>query len=224
MNAMRNPHLGVGIALVAMLSTACSRQSDSSARSTEPGSVPRVDVAALPADLPDFFVRQRLQIAWKTDAHTLDCAVQHQGDVLTVVGLMPAGAKLFVLRQRGAEVSYEQFVPGKLPFEPQRILVDLQHAFLLGWSGKPTQASSRAQHAEMLHDAAGRQVQQIWRGGRVEERGVIEASTGQVVTRIRYEGGWDLLGFPARVVLESLRYGYVLRIESSEFQRLGSRK
>ena len=178
-------------------------------------------LAALPIELPDFFVRQRLQIRWQDQRHTLDCVLQLRNDELTVVGLLPAGAKLFVLKQRGDTFTYEQFVPGKLPFEPERMLIDIHRAFLSGWSGVVPSLNEGGGKAEMLIDEHGQRIEQRWQAARVVERVALSSRAGrEPFARVIYPAGWDLGALPEKATLTSVQYGYTLEIENSGFQLL----
>lgn len=74
-------------------------------------------------------VTQRLRVAHGADEFSLDCAVSVTPERITVIGLLPAGLRLFSVTYDGGhiEVQADQRLPDV--FRPELLLNDLQLAF-----------------------------------------------------------------------------------------------
>jgi hypothetical protein len=190
--------------LAAALAAACS---------TGAGPVPGAERAFLLVPTTqirgDFALRQRLDFHWKDREGSLDAVVQVHCGGLVVVGLSPLGAPAFTLHQDGTDVRVEAGVLGELPFEPERILEDVHRVYFIPFA-PPAPGADRGEA-----QAGAERVSDLWSDGRVIERRfrrVASDPPGEVV--VRYEGGATPERIPARVWLESERYGYSLAIET----------
>ncbi|GEM_PF-7080297 len=63
----------------------------------------RTSTVVLPSEI-DVHARVRMQLAGREAAY--DAIVQRRGEALQLVGLAPAGPRLFALRQRGREIDF----------------------------------------------------------------------------------------------------------------------
>jgi hypothetical protein len=75
----------------------------------------------------DFLVRQRARVQGEDLDWRLELVAQKRGDELVLIGLDAFGAKLFVVTQRGSDVSVER-PRGRLPRPPADLLRDFQRA------------------------------------------------------------------------------------------------
>jgi hypothetical protein len=120
--------------------------------------------------------RQRLRAMVGDREIVLDCVVEVTPDRVTVVGLLPAGNRVFSVRYDGRKVEQERTPQVPAQLQPEQLLADLQLAFwplealrgaFDGSSWKVSQADSRTRR--LLRD--GRLVAEVhygdsdpWRG------------------------------------------------------------
>lgn len=120
--------------------------------------------------------RQRLRAMVGNREIVLDCVVEVAADRVTVVGLLPAGNRVFSVRYDGTSVEQERTPQVPAQLQPEQLLADLQLAFwpakglhdaFRGGPWKLSQPDSRTRR--LLHD--GRLVSEVhygdadpWRG------------------------------------------------------------
>lgn len=204
------------IALYTIVLTACASHTPPPASADQAG-----DPTPLlrPAQLtPDFSVQQHLEASSHGKSGAFDAVVQKRGGELVIVGLGPAGVRMFVLKQgAGAAddgITFEQSFGPQLPFPPRNILLDVHRVFFMGLS--PAQRSAGAGTFEGETPAG--KVREIWRAGELRERqfsrpdrqGAIIVSYGPGCRADRCA--------PDYVTLDNGWYGYVLRIENHDYE------
>jgi hypothetical protein len=194
--------------LAAVLAAACSPRAF--VVPAVPGAAERAFAPVPTAQIRgEFALRQRLDFRWKQREGSLDAVVQVHCGELVVVGLTELGVPAFTLHQTGTEVRVESGVLSELPFEPERILEDVHRVYLVPFA-PPLPGTDRGEAqvgAELVSDR--------WVDGRVIERRFrCVAADPPGVVRVRYVGGATPDHIPARVSLESERYGYTLAIET----------
>lgn len=139
-------------------------------------------------------VKQILRGAYGTQDFTLQCAVNAQPQLLTVVGLTALGLRAFTLKYDGQNVSEErapqlpEFVKGS------QLLNDVQLAF---WPLPALQAALQP---------AGWEVSEPYRGTRRLQR------EGRLIAEVHYA---DADPWSGRLWLSNFVYGYSLYLETS---------
>lgn len=165
----------------------------------------------------DFTYRQRIVATFGAHTQSFDVIVQKRGDVLTVVGLTPFGSRAFVLEQAGERIRFESFVPQKLPFPPEYMLIDI-HRVLFSGVGAPGQVLGDGNH-EKAQD--GEILTEDWLGGRLFVRRFRRADGDpRGVITVTYRDGLPPSGEPAQEVsLDNGWYGYRLQVTTVSHQR-----
>ncbi len=166
----------------------------------------------LPADTleEDLILIQRVSVRWEGGEESFDAVVQKQGDSLLLLGLGPMNAVGFTLSLEGEALKFENRSGRELPFEPVRILADVQRAFY-PWI-EPRPACSKCEHRTTRDGIV--IVERFKEKGLDQRAFAIEGQPeiGEVV--IQYAGWFD--GFPIarHVVLVNNWFGYELIIET----------
>jgi len=137
--------------------------------------------------------RQRLRAMVGDREIVLDCVVEVTFDRVTVVGLLPAGNRVFSVRYDGTKVEQERTPQVPAQLQPQQLLADLQLAF---WP------------VESLHDA--------FRGGpwklsQPDSRTRRLLRDGRLVAEVHYG---DTDPWQGRAWLVNLERGYALIVDS----------
>lgn len=90
----------------------------------------------LPAEaLPETFVlRQTVTVRWtdeagQADTASFDAVIQRQGGSLLLLGLGPMGRVGFTLSLVKGKISFENRTGRNLPFDPERMLADVQRVY-----------------------------------------------------------------------------------------------
>jgi hypothetical protein len=168
-----------------------------------------------PLDFPsggmaDFFDQQKIVATYEGHSFGFDAVLQKRGNELTLLGLTPFGSRAFVVTQKGADVSFQNYVGASLPFRPQYMLIDVHRVFLqaspLG-DGPPYEG-------ERTFSSADEKVTERWHDGRLVQRSYarIDGSPRGAIV-VDYEGGLGDDGRPPHhVVLINGWYGYRLDI------------
>jgi hypothetical protein len=224
MSGARRVWIGMAVALAACggggLGVDRSHGNDlaSSGKGAEPDSVPLRDPRAFPHDFVD---RQKIRATYGARSLSFDAVLQKLGDTLTLVGLTPFGSRAFVLRQVGATVSFQSFVPEQLPFPPRYMVVDIQRVFL-PWIATDDAGSLADPDGTREGTREGEGVREEWRGGRLLRRTFHRLNghpPGTIV--IEYGEGMSEGGaLPPRVVLSNGWYGYRLEITTESHAAL----
>jgi hypothetical protein len=167
-----------------------------------------------PAELPpadtipgSFTLRQKLVAKSEHGGGSFEAVLQKRPGRVTIVGLLPIGARAFVLEQQGSDVKVTNYLPREPPFPPHLVLLDVHRVFGV-WLGPPLTDGEREGIVR------GERVHERWRAGRLVERTFVRASPGQPGTiAITYEGE-ALPGLAAHVTIRNARFGYELAIVS----------
>jgi hypothetical protein len=162
----------------------------------------------------DFLWRQKVTARFGKRELSFRAVVQKQANVLTLIGLGPAGSKAFVLKQTGAEVDFRSLMPKKLPFPPRYILTDIQRAWLpLG--GQVDDADG--ERALVVADEIAVEIRA--QGRRTERRFTRKSGQPAGTITVRYQSS-PASGKPGPVRLDNGWFGYSLIIETLEARSL----
>jgi hypothetical protein len=176
-----------------------------------------------PLDFPseraaDFFDRQKIVASYEGHSFGFDAVLQKRGDELTLLGLTPFGSRAFVVTQKGADVSFQNYVGTALPFPPRYMLIDVHRVFFP--SAPATEAAQF--EGERTFSAEGEVVTETWHEGRLFHRRFSHSDSrlpGKIV--VDYEGGMgDDSSHPGHVVLTNGWYGYRLDITTTSHKAL----
>jgi hypothetical protein len=204
--------------LAALLAGASCAPHASTAPADRPYSGPLVAPSSLPGSFLD---RQHIVATYGDRSVTFDAVLQKRGGELTLLGLTPFGSRAFVLRQVGADVSFQSFVPQSLPFPPRYILIDVQRVFF-AWA-EPPAADGGAPGGDRTVERDGEIESEHWEGGRLRRR-VFRRADGRPPGEIAIDYLGEGMGLdgvpPARVTFVNGWYGYRLEIATSTHQRL----
>jgi len=158
----------------------------------------------------DFLWRQRLVAQFGGDELSLQAVMQKRGNVLTIIGIGPAGNKAFVLTQKGQAVSFRLLMPRALPFPPRFILHDIQRAWLPLNASTPAPADGIRHLAvpeELAREtyAGGRRIKRVFKRRSGQPRGTIEViylppTRVGLPGTVKLRNGW----FRYRLVIETL--------------------
>jgi Protein of unknown function (DUF3261) len=164
----------------------------------------------------DFTDRQRIVATFEARTQSFDVVVQKRGDELTIVGLTPFGSRAFAVIQAGERVRFESFLPQKLPFPPEYVLVDV-HRVLFPGVAPPGQVLGDGDHEKAR---GGEIITETWRGGRLFVRRFRRADADpRGVITVTYRGGQPPGGEPAQEVgLVNGWYGYRLDVTTVSHQ------
>ncbi len=162
----------------------------------------------------DFLLRQQLVFRCGEVEHSLQTALQHHGDTLTLIGLTPLGTRAFVLRQQGLEVAFTSHLPEEqeLPFSPRCILFDIQRTLLPVLDER---AYGDGEHRIQLGDEV---VRERWEGGRLLERRFRRRSgepSGELM--ITYHDSYFYNEAPGRIVIENGWLGYQITLTTLDY-------
>jgi hypothetical protein len=187
--------------------------------------------AAAMAD--DVLLRQRVTIRWEDREERFDSVLQKRGSTLTLLGLGPMNRVGFVLTLADQHVTFENRSGREMPFQPARILADVQRVFYPWLAEDSACLACRRQGIRMGLDVE----EQI--GARfLEERrfGLVDHPDGGEVV-IRYDA-WEELSavddpkgstpqpnpdailVPKRVVVTNGWFGYELIVETMSGERI----
>lgn len=181
-----------------------------------------------PVELPsprdyagDFFLEQRVAVRHPEGERAFRAVLERRGDTMTMVGLGPAGARGFVLSQRGTEVFFERYAPIELPFPPEYILRDVHRVWR--WPIGNRVAANQAGTRSGRDAATGELVIERWEDGRLRARTYYEGD--EELARIHYGEGREADAPsasrpPETIVLESPRYRYVLTLTTRNWRPL----
>lgn len=184
----------------------------------DPADRPVPDQALLPAEaLPgDVLMRQHVTIQWDGQESDFEAVLQKRGAQLMLLGLGPMDRVGFRLVLEDGVVGFENRTERELPFEPERILLDVQRVFYPWIRGG--QACVRCDRSG---ERDGVEIVERIEAGRLEERRFRlpeRSDLGDIV--VRYED-WGEGGLaPRRAVLANGWHGYGLRVETSSAERL----
>jgi hypothetical protein len=174
-------------------------------------SSPAADAAPAPLlaseDIPgDFLLQQQIRFRWNEREGQIDAAVQSACGELIVILLTPYGAPGTVIRQRGRRVDVTTRYAGELPFDPERLLLDVQRTYFVPLSSPAPPDGTREWR---FH---GQRIAETWSGGRLVERVFDSAGETGDRVRIRYPHGATAQQPPTAASLDSERFGYHLDV------------
>jgi hypothetical protein len=201
---MKGPRLGLAAGLAGALGCA--------SRPPQPPSAPAYDGPLYSPEerADDFFDRQKIVATYRDRAASFDAVLQKRGDELTLLGLTPFGSRAFVVRQKGAEISFQTFVDEPLPFPPSYMLIDVHRVFFQAFAAK----EAPPRDGERTAVRQGEVVTEKWQEGRLRQR-TFSRADGRLPGRIvvEYEGGMPADGTPpAHIAFTNGWYGYRLDI------------
>jgi Protein of unknown function (DUF3261) len=175
-----------------------------------------VNIAAAPAaaDLPlpdaipgSFTVRQKLVAQSDHGGGSFEAVLAKSDGRLMLIGLLPYGARAFVLDQKGSDVQFTNYLPREPPFPPTWMLLDVYRVFGT-WLGEPPRDGEREATTR------GERIRERWQAGRLVERTFVRAAADPAgIISITYEG-MARPGFAEKVTLRNGRFGYQLSIHT----------
>ncbi len=175
---------------------------------------PLVDASSI---TPDMFLRQRLTIQIRGRALRLEAAMQKHGDSLTLVGLLPFGAKAFVLEQYRSDVRMLSGFQQMLPFPPEYVLQDVHRTFFRHISAAPLPDGEHRLRGDQ------EETRERWRDGRLLQRSFRRLDHKPRGTiRIDYGKGISANRMPPRIRVHNGWLDYDVLIETLEYQLLPS--
>jgi hypothetical protein len=170
-------------------------------------------VAALPGDL---VLQQHVTIRWGDDEQSFDAVLQKRGDQLLLLGLGPMNRVGFVLTLDDGGVHLENRSGRDLPFEPERILADVQRVFY-PWVTSEPPCTDCERGVTRLGLAIWERIGPAYlEERRFEDLG--ETERGTII--VRYDDWMDRGSIPGRAVLTNNWYGYELRVVTRSIERL----
>ncbi|MES1209968.1 MAG: DUF3261 domain-containing protein, partial [Pseudomonadota bacterium] len=181
-----------------------------------PGSAGFQPPAAADLPLPDsipgvFTVRQKLVAKSPHGGGSFEAVLAKKPGRLTLVGLLPYGARAFLLEQQGSDVQFTNYLPRDVPFPPSWVLLDVYRVFGT-WLGPPLADGEREGVAK------GERVRERWRAGKLIERRFLraakEAPPANAPIMITYQEQEATPGVAERVQLRNDRFGYELSIQT----------
>ena len=207
--------LALGCGLLAVLTSGCAtmERTDSSSTSREPSAEFLRPVSDWPGDL---VLQQRVTIRWQGGEESFGAVLQKRGDELLLLGLGPMNSVGFTLALDESGVRLESRIGRDLPFEPERILADVQRVFYPWVDGDVGCAD-----CESRSTCAGLNVSEKRGKAFLEERrfeDISERQRGLIV--VRYDDWIDGGSIPGRAVLSNGWYDYELIVETKSVERL----
>jgi hypothetical protein len=169
---------------------------------------------------PDLLMRQRVTIAWRDREERFEAVLQKRGDVLLLLGLGPMNAVGFVLTLDDRGVEFENRTDRAVPFDPERILADVQRVFY-PWLGD----ASTCLECERRTIREGIEVvERIGASGLVERRFTPIDPPQSPSIVVVYQQPWLEDGLiPALAVLRNDSAGYELTVVTDSVERIDSR-
>jgi hypothetical protein len=208
----------VGLVLLGLAALGCG------AGSWAPPEVPGAGAPAMPEQrlLPvealgeDVLMRQRVTIQWNGREADFDAVLQKRGAQLLLLGLGPMDRVGFRLVLEDGRVEFENRTGRELPFDPDRILLDVQRVFY-PWLERDAGCGSCDRHGSR----DGIEITERIEAGRLEERRFRVPDRVDVAdVVVRYEDWMEDGLAPRRAVLANGWRGYALRVETSSAERL----
>ncbi len=210
--------------------TGCTtfRAPEPAAEATPPFREVLLPVSALPVDL---LLRQRVSIRWSDGEESFEAVLQKRDSQLLLLGLGPMNAVGFSLSLDEAGVHFENRSGRPLPFEPERILADVQRVFY-PWieSGGLDDDGAGCRNCRRQASRGGFEVEEQFADYALELRRFRLHEASERVSRggakaeaeilVRYER-WHVDGVvPLRATLTNGFFDYVLTIDTSSVERL----
>lgn len=166
----------------------------------------------------DFLLVQQLVFQRGDTEQSLQTALQHRSDTLTLIGLTPLGTRAFVLQQEGLEVSFTSSLPEdqELPFPPRFILYDIQRTLLPVLDDRPL---NDGEHRLQLDDEV---VVEEWQNHRLQERRFRRRRgdpPGELVITYNDEG-FVYGEAPGSIEIDNGWLGYHLSLTTLSYRRL----
>jgi hypothetical protein len=159
----------------------------------------------------NFVWRQHVTVRHEQDEFQFEALLQKDGDELTFIGLLPAGTKLFVLRQIGRVVSVAQKqIDVDRALVPEAILFDIHRAYFLGfepgksetWNGKTS---------------SGLTLSETWESGSLIHRVIADhPDAAEPHLEIDYQPGYRLGEAPGNVQLTHSSGAYAISVKTLE--------
>ena len=170
-------------------------------------------VDVLPDDL---LMQQHVTVRWADREESFAAVLQKQGNTLLLMGLGPMNTVGFNLTLDDRGVSFENRTGREMPFEPERILADVQRVFYPWIEGDPLCVD-----CERREIRAGLEIRERIGARFLEERSfrlVGRPERGEIV--VRYEGWTNDFLAPSRAILRNGWFGYLLIIDTTSAERI----
>jgi hypothetical protein len=200
------------LALIGGGTWGCSPRPAPTPRALPPYTGPLVDPLHIPGS---FLWEQRVTAYHDERSGGFDAVIQKQGDQLLVLGLTPMGTRGFSIRQQGQQFSYEQFVPFKLPFSPEAVLIDIHRAFFFALIERFPHQGTR------VSSFKNERVRDVFLKNHLISRTFerVSGTSGQLT--VSYSDKGYLGGSPPNLTsLHNEAYGYRLTVETRTTQEL----
>jgi len=195
------------------------RPSPSSSRSNSPRSsrsTPSEFLLPVSTLARDLVLQQRVAIRWQDREERFAAVLQKRGDELLLLGLGPMNSVGFTLTLDAEGVRFENRSGRALPFEPERILADVQRVFY-PW----IPAEQSCTDCEQFAVRGDLEISEKIGPERLLERRFVDLSgrrSGEIV--IRFEDWLEVGSVPGRAILHNGWYGYELTVETSRVEEL----
>jgi hypothetical protein len=161
-------------------------------------------------------MRQRVTIGWQDREERFEAVLQKRGDVLLLLGLGPMNAVGFSLTLDDRGITFENRTGQEMPFDPERILADVQRVFY-PWLSEESACLDCERRG--LREAV-EIVERIGPTGLVERRFSRVDRPGQVGIVVEYQAWMDGGLVPARAILRNEGAGYWLTVETSSVEQI----
>jgi hypothetical protein len=164
----------------------------------------------------DLVLQQRVTIRWQDREEHFDAVFQKRGDELLLLGLGPMNSVGFTLTLDGEGVRFENRSGRELPFEPERILADVQRVFY------PWMADEKScTNCEQYIVRGDLEVSEKIGPERILERRFVDLSGRRdKEILVRFEDWLEGETIPSRAILRNGWYGYELTVETLSVEHL----
>lgn len=164
----------------------------------------------------DLVLQQRVTIRWQDREERFDAVFQKRGDELLLLGLGPMNSVGFTLTLDAEGVRFENRSGREMPFEPERILADVQRVF---YPWIPAEGSCT--NCEQYVVRGDLEVSEKIGPERIMERRFVDLSgrRGSEIL-VRFEDWLEGGTIPGRAILRNGWYGYELTVETLSVEYL----
>ena len=152
-----------------------------------------------------FLLQQHLRVTRPDGVTELDAVLQNGCGELLLMALTPLQTRAFVVRQRGRRIESDLAAGVALPFDPARVLVDVERTYFVP-IGDPPRDGSRTVHWR------DQQIDETWRDARLVERTYFVGRREQV--RVEYPDGMRPGELPRRTALVYGASGFRIDVET----------
>lgn len=156
----------------------------------------------------DFLLRQQVVAHTAEGEYRFQAVLQKRDGELVLIGLGPHGGRGFVLRQRGRQVEFQNYLPDgrTLPFPARFMLIDVQRVWFWGLPGPRPDGVHRGRRGDET-------ITERWAGGALRERRFARVSgEPDADITIRYTPALGPGRPPTQVELDNAWFGYRLSL------------